>query len=592
MNVFTGARQSQQPRKQTAEPKTTFHISEPWGRVGYRSKRVGWLMLVAIGALGFIATRLLMVQVVDREQHLGEISRHITRSTITGERGNILARDGSFLATTDSAITIGANPRLIVSAQATALGLAPILNMPTQKIYELLSKDLSYVHLQREVPAHIADRVRALELPGIEYREEPDRVYPNGNEFARNLLGQVDRDEKPLNGIELQFADLLAGQSGSRADYVAAFDSVKLPGGDLNYEPPKPGYDIETTLHAPIQRLVEEILKDAVLASGANWATAIVLDVPTAEVLALADIDHFKESGQARVAGASSAYAKQFEPGSVAKTFTIAAAIEEGLTWPDEVFNVPHLYQYSDKPFREPYVYEDRELTVTQILSKSSNIGTIQIAERLGPDQMYHYLRAFGLGQYSSGDRDNPSFPHETRGKLKPPQDWEGIDLAAISFGQGVSVTAIQIAAAYNTIANNGKYKPSSLVRGFVTSEGASRTMDTFSGQEVLSATTAKQMRAMLESVVMDGTGKRAAVEGYGVGGKTGTAQKPLIDQRGYGDSYTTIFAGFAPVEDPKVTVVVVLDEPLEYKAGFTAAPVFSEITARTLGILGVPKTR
>tara|TARA_B100000085_G_scaffold230082_1_gene216487 strand:- start:16588 stop:17982 length:1395 start_codon:yes stop_codon:yes gene_type:complete len=464
--------------------------------------------------------------------------------------------------------------------------------MPTQKIYELLSKDLSYVHLQREVPAHIADRVRALELPGIEYREEPDRVYPNGNEFARNLLGQVDRDEKPLNGIELQFADLLAGQSGSRADYVAAFDSVKLPGGDLNYEPPKPGYDIETTLHAPIQRLVEEILKDAVLASGANWATAIVLDVPTAEVLALADIDHFKESGQARVAGASSAYAKQFEPGSVAKTFTIAAAIEEGLTRPDEVFNVPHLYQYSDKPFREPYVYEDRELTVTQILSKSSNIGTIQIAERLGPDQMYHYLRAFGLGQYSSGDRDNPSFPHETRGKLKPPQDWEGIDLAAISFGQGVSVTAIQIAAAYNTIANNGKYKPSSLVRGFVTSEGASRTMDTSFGQEVLSATTAKQMRAMLESVVMDGTGKRAAVEGYGVGGKTGTAQKPLIDQRGYGDSYTTIFAGFAPVEDPKVTVVVVLDEPLEYKAGFTAAPVFSEIAARTLGILGVPKTR
>ena len=328
------------------------------------------------------------------------------------------------------------------------------------------------------------------------------------------------------------------------------------------------------------------------MTSGANWATAIVLDVATAEVLALADIDHFKESGQARVAGASSAYAKQFEPGSVAKTFTIAAAIEEDLTWPEEVFKVPYLYQYSDKPFREPYVYEDRELTVTQILSKSSNIGTIQIAERLGPDQMYHYLRAFGLGQYSSGAGDNPSFPHETRGKLKPPQDWEGIDLAAISFGQGVSVTAIQVAAAYNTIANNGKYMPSSLVRGFVTPEGASREIEPQVSQDVLSATTAKQMRAMLESVVIEGTGKRAAVEGYGVGGKTGTAQKPLVDQRGYGDSYTTIFAGFAPATEPKVTVVVVLDEPLEYKAGFTAAPIFSEITARTLGILGVPKTR
>ncbi len=251
MNVFTGARESQQPRKHTVEPKTTFHISDPWGRVGYRSKRVGWLMLVAFAALGFIAVRLLMVQVVDREQHLGEISRHITRSSITGERGNILARDGSFLATTDSATTIGANPGLIISAQATALAIAPILDMPTQKIYELLSKDLSYVHLQREVPPHIADRIRALELPGIEYREEPDRVYPNGNEFARNLLGQVDRDEQPLNGIELQFADLLAGQPGSRVDYVAAFDSVKLPGGDLDYEPVS-----YTHLTLPTKRIV------------------------------------------------------------------------------------------------------------------------------------------------------------------------------------------------------------------------------------------------------------------------------------------------------------------------------------------------
>ena len=273
------------------------------------------------------------------------------------------------------------------------------------------------------------------------------------------------------------------------------------------------------------------------------------------------------------------------------KTFTIATALDLGYIHPEEVFEVPHKYQYADKEFDEPYVSQDRQLTVSEILSKSSNIGTIQIGERVGPDQLYFYLHRFGLGRYSTGSDEMQGLPGETRGKLKRPQDWEGTVPATIAFGQGVSVTAIQLAAAYNVIANDGRYTPASLVQGFETPDGSFRRLEVLTSHTVLSATTAKQMRDMLEGVVMNGTGTRAAVNGYGVAGKTGTAEKPK--DGAYCDCYTTIFAGFAPVADPRITVVVVLDEPEDQVgAGLIAAPLFSEIATKALGILGVPKTR
>lgn len=550
-------------------------------------------MLLVVGVLGVIAMRLVQVQVIDREQYLSEISRHITTSLIAGDRGNILSRDGSFLVTTDSSTTIGANPQLITNAYPTALLIAAELNMSEQKIYELLSReDRNYVHLKREVAPDVVDNIRKLNLDGIAFREEPDRAYPNGDGFARNLLGQVDVDETPLNGIEKQFNQQLAGQPGSRVDYVSLSDQpVKLRGGDLNYEAPRRGSDVRTTIHIPIQRSAEEALKKSVLESGANWGTAIVLDVATAEVLALTDISIDKESGEPWVPGKSHAYIKAFEPGSVVKTFTIATALDLGYIHPEEVFEVPHKYQYADKEFDEPYVSQDRQLTVSEILSKSSNIGTIQIGERVGPDQLYSYLHRFGLGRYSTGSDEMQGLPGETRGKLKRPQDWEGTVPATIAFGQGVSVTAIQLAAAYNVIANDGRYTPASLVQGFETPDGSFRRLQVLTSHTVLSATTAKQMRDMLEGVVMNGTGTRAAVNGYGVAGKTGTAEKPK--DGAYCDCYTTIFAGFAPVADPRITVVVVLDEPEDQAgAGLIAAPLFSEIATKALGILGVPKTR
>jgi len=591
MKVFLGNPETKAPQAQSAtSSRGASFLTQPLGRIGYRSRRVGSLIFFSSGLLLLIAMRLFWVQVVDREEHLAEIYRRKAEISIQGSTGRILDRDGSFMAVTDVRPTIGANPRLIASPWAVARALAPDLSMSIDALYGLLSKDRAYVYLKRQVTPEVEKAVRSLELPGIEIRQETARLYPNGQEFARNFIGQVNIDEEPLNGIEAQYARTLSGKAGVRQDYVAntAGRSMRLPGGDLNYQAPEPGSDLVTTIHAPTQYLAEGILKQAVEESGAKWGTAVVLDAESAEVLALVDIDRGEESGLVKVAATSGAYGKTFEPGSVSKTFTIAAAIELGEVSSGEIFEIPSSYQYADKKYSDPYA--GQELAVAEVLAKSSNVGTIQIAERLGADQMYHYLKAFGFGKYSSGDDAIPSLPHESRGKLKLPQDWEGTDLANISFGQGLSVTAIQVASAYNVIANDGVYIAPSLVRGTLTPTGAYRPLSRSSGQKVLSEATTEEMREMLKGVVVHGTGKRAAVDGYAVAGKTGTAQKPMTDRRGYGDEYTSIFAGFVPVAEPKITIVVVLDEPEEHSAGRAVAPVFSAIAAEVLTAIGVPE--
>ena len=468
--------------------------------------------------------------------------------------------------------------------------LAPLLGMPIDGLYEILSnKRVQYIHLKREVAPEVADQVRALDQPGIEIREEDARFYPNGGEFARNLLGQVDIDEEPLNGIEDQYSHVLSGTDGVRQDYVAVSRSIRLPGGDLDYQPAEPGSDLVTTIHRGTQFFAERILKEAVDASGANWGTAVVLDADTAEVLALVDVDRSKEGGGVGVAAKSLAYIKTFEPGSISKTFTIAAAIEEGRVTPQEIFEIPDTYQFADKEYSDPYA--GRQFSVSEILAKSSNVGTIQIAARVGSDQLHSYRRKFGFGQYSSGSSEAPTLPDESRGRLKVPQDWEGTDLASVSFGQSIAVTAIQIAAAYNVIANDGQYIPPSLIRGTISPTGTFRPVATPSGIKVLGAATTRQMREMLEGVVVSGTGTKAAVEGYAVAGKTGTAQKPMKDQRGYGDDYTSIFAGFVPASAPQITIVVVLDEPKDHSASRAVAPLFADIATETLAAIGVPET-
>jgi cell division protein FtsI (penicillin-binding protein 3) len=539
-----------------------------------------------------LTARLVDIQILNRNQYIDGINGHSVWSSISGSRGAILDREGSVLAFSDTLPTIGANPQSVEHPYAVASQIAQLIGESQGTLIDRLTSDKAYVHLKRQVTPNIADQIRQLGLVGIEIRDEAARRYPNGAAFARNVIGNVDVDQKPLSGLELQFAALLSGQAGSRTNFVSGTGSVRLPGDDIAFEPAQHGQSLITTLHAPTQLLVESVLQEAVAVSGANWGTAIVLDVATGEILALADIGSSSTAKQARVTGSSGAYINSFEPGSATKPFTIAAALEEGRIAPDQIINVPARYKYSDKVYKQQGVNEDRELSVSEILAKSSNIGTIRIAEKLGKDHLYSYLRAFGFGEFTSGQAGVPAWPGETRGKLHPPTSWEGTGLANIAFGQGVSVTGIQLAAAFNTIANDGEYIAPSLILGIAGTDGVMHPISSGVRRQVVSATTAKTMRDMLAGVVTQGTGTRAQVDGYSVAGKTGTAEKALKDRAGYSNEYTATFAGFVPAENPRLTIVVVLDEPDEHLAGKTAAPVFSDIATGALRALGVPQTR
>jgi len=560
--------------------------------VGYRGRRIGLLILCTSLIFAVLTARLVDIQILNRNQYIDGINGHSVWSSISGSRGAILDREGSVLAFSDTLPTIGANPQSVEHPYAVASQIAQLIGESQGTLIDRLTSDKAYVHLKRQVTPNIADQIRQLGLVGIEIRDEAARRYPNGAAFARNVIGNVDVDQKPLSGLELQFAPLLSGQAGSRTNFVSGTGSVRLPGDDIAFEPAQHGQSLITTLHAPTQLLVESVLQEAVAVSGANWGTAIVLDVATGEVLALADIGSSSTAKQARVTGSSGAYINSFEPGSATKPFTIAAALEEGRIAPDQIINVPARYKYSDKVYKQQGVNEDRELSVSEILAKSSNIGTIRIAEKLGKDHLYSYLRAFGFGEFTSGQAGVPAWPGETRGKLHPPTRWEGTGLANIAFGQGVSVTGIQLAAAFNTIANDGEYIAPSLILGKAGTDGVMHPISSGVRRQVVSATTAKTMRDMLAGVVTQGTGTRAQVDGYSVAGKTGTAEKALKDRAGYSNEYTATFAGFVPAENPRLTIVVVLDEPDEHLAGKTAAPVFSDIATGALRALGVPQTR
>jgi len=311
------------------------------------------------------------------------------------------------------------------------------------------------------------------------------------------------------------------------------------------------------------------------------------MQTDTGDVLALAAVARDRDTDEIRPVAYNPAYTDAFEPGSVAKSFTIATALEAGLTTPVEVHSTPAAYTFADKEFVEPYSKPSADMTTSEILVHSSNIGTIKLAERIGATELQRSLRSFGFGRLTGSD-DGPALPGESRGILRAANQWRGTDLATIAFGQGIAITAIQLTAAYNAIANDGVYVTPRLVLGSVGSNGALRPAEVLPTRRVLSERTAQQMQAILAEVVRSGTGKRAAIDGYQVAGKTGTAQKPSPDGGYSSEAYTSSFAGFLPADRPELTVVVVLDEPDEYRAAIVAAPVFAEVAEYALRMLQV----
>ena len=524
---------------------------------------------------------------LDRETYAALGERQGTAQwELESVRGAILDRNLNLLAVSHNLPTIWADPRLVTDPHQTATALASVLDIDIGVIAERLASDRHFVYVARQVSPSEGLAVQELQLEGVGVRGESSRLRPNGDDFARGLLGAVDIDQNPLGGAEKQFTEVLDGTDGLEVARITQ-SGMPLPTGTELFEPVSHGDDVVLTLHTQMQWVAERSLSAAVHSTGARGGMVVVMQTDTGDVLALAAVARDSETGQIGPVAYNPAYTDAFEPGSVAKSFTVAAVLEAGVTTPTESHSTPAAYMFADKEFTEPYSDVDRQMTTAEILIHSSNIGTIRLAERLGAAELQRSLRAFGFGRLT-GAEGAPALPGESRGILRAANQWRGTDLATIAFGQGIAVTAVQLAAAYNTIANDGVYVTPRLVLGSVDSNGALRPADPAVTRRVLSPHTAGELKSILADVVAEGTGKRAAIDGYRVAGKTGTAQKPSPDGGYSSDAYTSSFAGFLPADRPELTVVVVLDEPDEYRAGIVAAPVFAEVAEYALRMLQV----
>jgi cell division protein FtsI (penicillin-binding protein 3) len=428
-------------------------------------------------------------------------------------------------------------------------------------------------------------RIKSLNLQGIHFQKEPKRFYP-ARDLAAQVLGSVGMEDSGQSGIEHEFDEQLRGRPGKM---FISVDARKQWFADVETQP-EPGENIVLTIDKNIQYIAEKELDQAIHDTQAIAGTVIVENPHTGEILALANRPTFNPNLRKQItpgALTNRAVSYVYEPGSAFKVITISAALEEKLTNPDEVFDC----QMGSIVYNGMRIRDSKPhglLPVWGVLAESSNVGTIKIALRLGEERYYKYMRAFGLGQQTGIE-----LPGETRGITKPPSRWSKVSIAAISIGQEVGISPIQLSGMISTFANDGVYVAPRIVTGTAPPQGAVQTVSfhPVEGRRVISAYTAAEMRSMMQRVVLEGTARRASLDGYTAGGKTGTGQK--IDPATgayYKTKYNATFAGFAPLNNPQVVVAVILDSPVgPHQGGQVSAPVFRRVTQQVLEYLHVP---
>jgi cell division protein FtsI (penicillin-binding protein 3) len=560
---------------------------------------------VLIGAIVLLlAGRLVQLQGLQPAAYAGTAGIARTQSVLLpAMRGEVLDRNGNQLALSVTAKNVYAEPRTIAKsvcqpaatlpcdAASIAKVVAPMLGLDVAKVTQQLSADTGYVSLKRGIDPSLAAAVLAKNLPGIGTETTSKRVHPS-HDLAAGVLGFTDFEGVGKAGIELAMQRYLAGTDGRT---IAQFDSAGrvIPTPDGSHVAPVPGSNVELTLDRDLQWYAQQLLAQQVQATQAKNGTVVVMDVKTGQVLALATAPAFDPDN--RPTGdftANPALSDVYEPGSVNKIITAAAALTAGVVTPDSVIDVPGTYQVSTLLLHDAEVHGLEHLTFAGVLAKSSNIGTVKVAQQVGPERLYNMMRSFGFG-----DRTGLGLPGESNGIIPKPADWSGTSIANIPIGQGVSVNALQVASVYATVANDGIRVQPSIIRS--TRDAAGHLVESPApvARRVISAPIAAQLRAMLESVVSEqGTAPLAAIPGYRVAGKTGTAQRVATSgpRKGYYDgSYTSSFIGMAPADAPRFVTAVVLQGTgaKGYFGGQVAAPLFSKIMGFALRSYDVPPT-
>jgi cell division protein FtsI (penicillin-binding protein 3) len=534
------------------------------------------LLLVAFtGAFVLLLGRAVYLQGLRNDflQAKGE-SRYSRVLEIPANRGRITDRNGEPVAISTPVKSIWAAPEEVRMDRHQLARLAALLELAPREIEKRL-KDArgDFVFLKRQIPPETAARVAELRIPGLSESREYRRYYPGGDVMA-HLLGFTGVDDAGQEGVELAFQGQLAGKPGSRrvikdrlGQIVEDVESIRAA---------QNGRDLALALDARIQNVAFGQLKSAVFRHRARAGAIVVIDVTTGEVLALANFPTYNPNNRSRLSGAqlrNRAVTDAFEPGSTLKPFTIALALESGRVRPETVIaTAPGSLTIGPATIRDAHA--ERALTVAQVIQKSSNVGAAKIALSLPAEAMWEMFQNVGFGAPPGLD-----FPGEASGKLRPYRTWRTIEQATMSYGHGISVSLVQLVRAYSVFARDGELVPLSLLK-------LNAPPPT---QRVLSAQTARMVRAMLELAVQrGGTAPRAQISGYRVAGKTGTAHKQ--ENGGYApDKYVSSFVGFAPASSPRLAIAVMIDEPSgEYYGGKVAAPVFAEVMAAALRILDV----
>ena len=546
-------------------------------------RRIGLLFAVFLGLLAIAAIRAVYVGGIKGPSlRTAAATQQAAEVDVPARRGAIVDRRGVELAVTEPADDISVTPYLVKDPARTAAKLAPLLGQTEGELLKKLGRrDTGFVYLARAMPAKKSKQIRELKITGLEFTPSNRRIYPR-EWLASQVLGTVGTDGKGLSGLEYSKDELLRGSAGKRRivrDALGEAISVRDP------VRAQPGARLSLTLDAAIQDKVDEVLRSVGAKYKPKGATALVMDPRNSELLAVANwprVDANNVEDMPDYAKQNRAVGFNYEPGSTFKVVTVGGALEDGKVKSDTSFNLPPQIVVADRTIRESHPRGYVTLSTKEILSQSSNVGSVMIGQRLGRKRFDHWVRRFGFGKPTGAD-----LPGEEGGQVLPLGKYSGSSMGNLPIGQGVSVTPMQMATAYAAIANGGILRPARIVRSI---NGTRTRMP--EGRRVLKPQTSVALRQMLEGVLDPaGTGSQAKINGYQLAGKTGTAEKVDPETGLYSKSkYIASFVGFAPADKPRLLVAVMVDEPNgAIYGGEVAAPAFQQITSFALNYLRIP---
>jgi cell division protein FtsI (penicillin-binding protein 3) len=562
-----------------------------------RRRLLGFLIVVsALFVSAIVRVALLQTVQAPSLSSYGETLR-LREIALPASRGFIFDRNGIELAQSVPSYSVWLDPHRMGDRNVALAALTETLRLSAGAVDSLvtaLNSDTEFAWVTRQVDEATAEAVRALDLKGVYLLNEPHRYLP-ADKMARSIIGSTNADGEGISGLEKKYDELLTGTPG----YIRRErdrEGRTIPTGFSEEVQPIRGQDLVLTIDQRLQYQAEQLLVQTVGTTNAKGGIVVILDTKTGDLLAVANVRRDPtDPTSILTSSANAAFVDTYEPGSVAKIIAAAGALEEGTTDMDKMWHIPAALPIYDAIIKDDTVHK-ADMNVRDIIAESSNIGTVLLAKSIGSQKLENYFRSFGFGSKSAVD-----FPGETAGLLPPASKWNGTQKATIAYGQGVGVTAVQLTAAMNTIANGGSYVAPRLVRSVIDRNGVERPEPASASHQAVQSEVASDMTMVLREVVCTGTAKSTArIPGYQVAGKTGTAYKAqdyFVGQKdGYKDQfdqrhYVASFVGYVPADAPRVTVLVSIDEPEEgqhygYQA---AAPLFTEVAAEALRAMKVP---